>query len=87
METNLTAVILGNPALTEFELIAPEHSAERAAHEARGFEYIGEIGAVDGRFRTKFSVPLDNLTVDALAQAYVQFVVSKLDALEDTQKV
>ena len=79
-DSTLTAVILGNPGLTDFELIPPEPlSAEaQAAFHSRDFGFIGVVGVVGGKFRTALAVPLDDATADALAAAFVQYVVAKL---------
>jgi hypothetical protein len=81
----LAAVILGNPALTQFDLIAPETlSAETEADlQARGMGFIGVTGVVAGQFRCELAVPLDDAAVDAIAQAFIQHVVVKLSTKGD----
>ena len=80
VSSRFAAVLFGNAELTDFELIAPESlSAEtQAALVARGFESIGAIGVVDGKFRSALTVPLDDSTADTLAAAFVQYMVPKL---------
>jgi hypothetical protein len=79
-DSPLAAIILGNPGLTDFELTAPEPlSAEtEAGFHARGLEFIGVTGLVDGQFKSALAVPLDDDAVSAIAAAFVQYVVTKL---------
>jgi hypothetical protein len=85
-DSTLTAVILGNPALTDFELIAPAPlpPETQAKFHARNFGFIGVVGVVEGRFRTALAVPLDDATAEALAAAFVQYVVAKLNTKDVT---
>jgi hypothetical protein len=80
----VVVAILGNEVTRDFELIdlaacplAPDKAAE---YTARGLGYCGTLGFVCGQFRSALAVSLDDATVSALAQAYLDFVFTKLAA-------
>lgn len=75
--------ILGNPALTEFELVdldAGSLSDERT-HQLRdaGYFFVGAIGIVDGLPKAALSEPLAPVQVSAISQAFVALVENKIN--------
>jgi hypothetical protein len=76
--------ILGNPATSEFLLVdlapGPLPADLRQTADAHGLYFIGAAGLVHGAPRTALAEPLDNATVDALAQAVIAFIMAGLEA-------
>lgn len=81
------AVVLGNSAHSDFELVdvnsVPLPDDIAANLHARGLGYVGTLGLVGGKFRSGFAVPLDAATLSALSQAYLEFCVVKFSASKD----
>lgn len=84
-DAKVVAVILGNGR--EFELIdlnAPRMREQRA-HELRqkDFAFIGVIGIVNGRSRVALEVPLDDKSISAVSQAFLQRIGGSIQRIED----
>jgi hypothetical protein len=82
-DAQIAAVIIGNPVTREFELIDPkaECAIERVRFlSSRGMFFCGILGLVDGVSRTALSEPLENATLDALAQAFLTHIERHLEA-------
>lgn len=95
-EASIAAAILANADVTDIELLPvqprsypPEKVQELARLWAsRGLRFIGIVGMVDGQPRSMFTVPLDDLRISALSQAFLAYLgVMLKDELETRQSV
>lgn len=81
MEAQLAVCVLGNADVTDMELLlakpnglSPEKIRELSIQwAARGLQFIGMIGVVDGKPRTALAVPLDERRIAAISQAFISY--------------
>jgi hypothetical protein len=77
-DAQLAVCIMGNPVTSDFELVplgTPLTEERRNAWAARGIGFCGIAGVLaDGSPRTAFDVPLDIVSVDALARAFLAHI-------------
>ncbi len=75
-------VILGNPAARDFELIdlerIPLEPNLEMDYKARGLHFCGTFALIDGQGRCEFAEVLDADSIAALAGAYAQLVLTKM---------
>jgi hypothetical protein len=83
-DATYSAGILGNG--TEYELVDMplKKSEEQLTKESqsKNFGFIGIIGIVGGRIKVALALPLDEMTIDALSQAFAQRIDEAISTVE-----
>jgi hypothetical protein len=82
-DAQLAVYILGNPRTSDFELVdksTPLTDERRSALTARGMEFLGVAGLVDGVPQTQLDAPLDKGSVEGLSRAFLAHIGHLLNA-------
>ncbi len=80
-DSQISATILGNPCAREFVLVELGPNVRQPTDLLnRGFHFIGVTGIVDGAPRTEFAVELDDASLSAIAQAWIQHLAGVIAA-------
>lgn len=95
-ESSIAVAILANADATDIEMLPVQprsYALEKAQELARlwaprGLRFIGMAGIADGKPRTALAVPLDDLRISALSQAFIAYIEVLLkDEIETRQAV
>lgn len=63
---------------SELELVDMDAAPLPQSAVFRGFHFVGVVGLIDGALDVALAEPLDNATISAMSQAYLQFFENKL---------
>jgi len=81
-KAQLAVYILGNHQSEEYALVAAGEEAAQAQCDlvSRGLRFVGVIAIVDGKVCTALAEEIDDPTMSALSQAFVQIAAAEIIA-------
>ncbi len=81
-DAQFAAGILGNLETDDFALVDINCVSKTPAKDlcGRGLCFLGIVGIVQGAPRIALDEPLDDATIEALAKAFVSYIVEKIKA-------